>query len=778
MKPGAFTPDRDSAFYLLARHRQPLAANVAREYIESLTAPGDLVIDPFAASPTTARVAVELGRRAIAVDSNPLVAFAARIQAALPPPREIATALARLGEVRKEDESLKAHVEGLYASVCANCGVTVNVEYFVHTQELKAPVEKVYSCPNCGVRRDPTNEADRARATEFKARGFHYHLLLERIVGSEGEHTPLLRDLLRLYTPRNLYALVSITLKLEAEFKEERTRQILTACLIHALDVGTTLYSSPDSLPQRKTPDRFVEVNVWHALETAAAGFSRAAPGPAPAKSPAEVTDATTPGLFVGSGSAHSLAEMMSAGAMLVLSSPARLDPLFWQLSYLWARWTLGRAAAHPLEPLLEAERQRWGWYGSALTAALRDAARLMRSEGRMAFCFPAGSHAMIEALCLAAAPLFQLESLAFRPHRGAVAASEFGALRGDYRGMWRRREANAATKGAGEVGAKLRRSALVGATSVLAARAEPVGYSWVHHGALAQLANDGILAETQVTKLSARDNAFLFLRRELEAGLKEGYARDLDHWGESGRVLWMRRQPGRDGVPLVDRVETSVREILAVAKRIAPSELEDQVLARFPAPLTPEIELVETCAAAYADMFEGEWRWRQVDVDAELARAVELVAKLGARLDFHLPGGAAGVSDSRPPTGRFDLVWRDEKVVPGSSRGGIKEIRVQEDSHAFIFRARVDLRGLVDLPATPLRGLVVIPETQVGLTREKLRRQPPLLKPLREAGWEFLRVPFVEMLLGSSSVERAEFQLAVGLDPPIAQGKEQMELF
>jgi hypothetical protein len=267
-----------------------------------------------------------------------------------------------------------------------------------------------------------------------------------------------------------------------------------------------------------------------------------------------------------------------------------------------------------------------------------------------------------------------------------------------------------------------------------------------------------------------ARDNAFQFLRRELEAGLKGGYARDFDHWGESGHVLWVRRQSPRDATPLADRVETAVREILARAKRIGQTELEDQTLTRFPGLLTPEFELVEVCAAAYADPVGGEWRWREVDVAGELERAAKLVSELGVRLNLEVR--------SRDEDDQFDLVWREEKVVPGSSAGGIKEVHLHEDSHGFIFRDRVDLRMLVRAPAAPLLGFVVIPETRVGLAKEKLRRMPTFQKPLHEAGWEFLRLPFVEILLGSPSVERAEFQLALGLDPPMAKGKEQMELF
>ncbi len=130
------------------------------------------------------------------------------------------------------------------------------------------------------------------------------------------------------------------------------------------------------------------------------------------------------------------------------------------------------------------------------------------------------------------------------------------------------------------------------------------------------------------------------------------------------------------------------------------------------------------------------------------------------------------------PGDEQFDLLWRDEKIVPASSGGSIKELRVYEDSHGILFRPRVDLRALLHSRAAPLRGLIVIPEVQVELTKEKLRRLPMWTKPLHEAGWEFLRIPFMELLLSSPATTRPEFQLALGLEPPLAKGREQMELF
>lgn len=773
-----FVPDRDDKFYLLRGHLQPLAENVARRYIEVCCAPGDLVIDPFAASPVVVRLALGMGRRAIAVDSNPLVAFASRLQATLPSSREIAFAVKRLAELRREGQSLQAHLRQLYTSHCANCGEPVVVDYFVHTrgEESETLTAKVYTCTDCGERRDPASEADRKRAAEFRPRSLQYHLLLERVLGDETEHANLIRELLTYYTPRNLYALVSLTLKLDDEFGDDPLLEVLKGCLLHALDVGTSLYASPNAVPERQPPAEFIEMNVWRAFEAAAVGLSGQAPGLDLVETASQVAAMNETGAFIGAGSARGLVEAIPHdSAALVLSSPARLDPAFWEFSFLWTRWLFDKSTAAPLETLLTERRQRWGWYGAALTNAFADCATLLRDDGNIAIAFPSGSHAMIEALLLAASPIAELKGFSFRPHKGARASTEFGALRGDYRVVWRRHAAEKTVRKADEAGKAIRAVSLRAGMEILAARGEPLAYSWLHHAALEQLARRGVLAETITAKLPERDNAFQFLRHQLEAGLKEGYVNDLDHWQDKQRVLWLSRVQGAapksltsQSEPLAVRVAKAGDEILTNAPRLSVADFEDMILERFPGLTTPETELEEVVAETYARREELDWVRRGDDLEAELEQARTLVGELGARLQFAVGQNAAP----------YDLVWRTNKVVPGSSGGSVPEARVVEDAFLFVFRAQLDPRELTRLEPTPLRGLAVIPESQVALLEEKLVRDPLLAKAIEKAGWEFLRIPFIEMLLREDWVERPELLLAVGLQPPLAKGKEQMELF
>lgn len=782
MSNGAFVPGRDGRFYLLRAHRQPMAENVAVAFIRALTGPNDLIVDPFIGSDAVVRAALTLGRRIIAADSNPLVAWATRVQATVPNAREIGGALLRLGDTRKESETLRAGVEKLYASQCANCGRAVTVERFIWRGgpgTAALPAEKIYTCANCGARRDDTNATDRQRAQDAAPRGLSYHLLVQRLLADDPSNTPTLKRLLQLYTPRNLNALAAVTQKLDVEFREDAARNVLAALMLHALDVGTSLYPPDDELPMREIPQEFVEVNIWHALETAARGLSENRAGLRLAANPAQVLGSTTPAAFIGQGGARYLAEQApNAQAALVLSSPARLDPAFWELSFLWTRWLLGKQAAASLEPLLEDKRQRWGWYGDALTHSMEDAAKLAREGARLVVAFPSGSHAMIEALLLAASPVFALQSFAFRPGRGATHSTEWGALRGDYQAVWKRADAIITTSPANAVATKIRAGALQAAREIFQARDEPLPYSWLHHAALQKLARANVLAEALTLKYREGDNAFQWLRHRMEEGFKDGYVEEIDHWEEKGRVLWMRRETGTGAVgsnqersagsDLATRVEESVQEIFQVRAKIPADELEDELMARFEGLLTPEIELVELCARAYADLVEGDWVAREEQGESFAVRAYALAKQLGTHLDFQV------IENSE----RFDLVWRVEKIIPGSSGGSVRQESIHEDVYAFRICERADFEELIAQVTAPLNGLVIVPESQVALTQERLRREPRWLKKLEHAGWVFLRLPMMELLLREDFATRPEFQLAWGLDPKLEGGQEQMELF
>jgi hypothetical protein len=767
--PAFFIPDRDPpTFYPLRSFLRPPPASVTEKYIAAFTAPGDLVIDPFASTPTLARVAQRMGRRAIAVQSNPLWSWLARAMATLPPATAINAALARLGDVLKDAVPLRTHISELYATLCAACHQVTPADYFVHARGA-GPIQRHYTCLHCGeTRDDPATEDDLKRAAAFDARGFHYHFAFERVAPVDNLHVERIRKILDVYPPRNLYALVTLTVKIDTLFHATRERDLLLLLLLHLLDRGTSFYAEPslDALAQPTAHKQFVEFNLWRELEIAAHALGRAASEPAVdlTDSAVDVLDAERPRVFMSRGSTQTLARVIPEHTVtLVLTAPPTRRLAVWALSYFWGAWILGRAAVDSLIPFLDPHKTdpTWErrWYFDSLVASMDAIAKLLRLEAHAVFVFNESWPAAIEALLLAAAGArLELETFLFQPRLGDFPRREFDGLRGDYRITFARRDsASPKISLESELAEKIRTAALAGGRDLLTRRGEPLAYSWVHHAAYTRVAREGYLAQVMGARIKATPSRFVF--NAVRDGLSQGYAHDLDHYESSLQFLWLRR--GQLDPPLIDRVDDAVREYLqASGGALSREELEDAIYRQFAGDLTPEAGLIELCAQAYADARDvtdpaipsgGVWHRRTENVAEEKARARAVLTRLGGRLEYR-------VAQIAP----FDLTWE---------LGG-------NIAHGFVWRDRARFDDLARIHIAPARGYLVVPETQVSLLREKARRAPHLADAFNEAGWDFVRVPFAEKLLQEEKIERRDVMLMAGLVPPVAEERAQLELF
>ncbi|MBI4785466.1 MAG: hypothetical protein HY782_00235 [Chloroflexi bacterium] len=775
--PAGFIPNRDpQLFYPLRSYVRVPSATVAAEYLAALTAPGDLVLDPFASTATVARVAQKMGRRVIAVESNPLWSWLARTMAALPSAAELNAALARLGDALKDDVPLRTHINRLYTTVCAGCREPTPADYFIHARDA-GPIRRHYTCAHCGETRDDSaTEDDLKRAAAFDAHGLAYHFAFQRVVPAENLHADRVRKILDVYTPRNLDALVTLTVKIDALFRQPRERDILLLLLLHLLDRGTSFYPAPDAPPQLTVHKQFVEFNLWREMEAAAHALGEHAPEPIGdlATSTADVLADQEPRAFIGRGSAKALARAVPEQcAALVLSAPPTRKLAVWALSYFWGAWILGRAAVESLIASLDAHKGDPGWerrwYFDSLTGSVDALAKLLRRDAYAVFAFDETWHEVIETLLLAAAGArLELETFLFQPRLGDFPRREFDSIAGDYRVVFSRRQpAPLKILAEPQLAEKIRTAALAAGREVLTRRGEPLAYSWVHHAAYTRAFAEGYLAQVMKANTKLAPNRFVFYA--VREGLSEGYAHDLDHYETPERFIWLRSTTPRDA-PLIDRVDDAVREILAAHRSIACEELQTVIYRQFHGDLTPEAGLVELCAAAYAEEHDGAWHYtagdrgifdpagdrgifdREEDAETEKAHALDVLARLGERMEYRIARSAA----------TFDLIWEWDGEI----------------SHGFLWRDRARFDDLLPLQIAPARGYLVVPETRVDLLRERVHRLPLRADAFREAGWDFVRVPFAEQLLQAEKIERHDIQLITGLVPPAAGERTQLELF
>lgn len=754
--PDFFIPDCDPhAFYPLRDFLRAPPVSVAEQYIVALTAPGDLVLDPFGASPNVARAAHAHDRRAIVSESNPLWAWLARAMATLPPASEIDVALTRLGDTLKDDMPLRAHMQQLYTTVCAACNQPTPADYFIRTR-AGGLVARHYTCAHCGVtRHDPATEDDWRRANAIAARGIHYHFAFGRVAPAEGAFVERIRRLLDLYTPRNLSALATLTQKIEARFHAAHERAVLLLLLLHALERGAAFFAAPTAAPQLLPHPQFVEFNLWQQIERAARALADHSGALDCAASPREVSNAAAR-VFIGHGNAKTLAHALPrASVALVLTAPPTRRAAVWALTYFWGAWVLGRAAAQSLAPFLDTRKDAaWErrWYADALDDALQQLAPCLRADARVVCVFDETWHPSIEALLLAAAGArLQLEAFVFQTRLGDVPRREFDDVRASYRlAFVRAPTERRAPMEPRPLESKMRAAALAAASEILARRGEALPFTLVHHAALARLAREGLLAEAVAQfKLAAGRVAHQAIR----AGLQEGYAHDFDHYASAEQFVWLRRSHAL-AAPLIDRVEEAVRTLLArgVAAR---EELCAALYRQFAGDLTPEAGLIELCAAAYAEPM----------AEAERLRARDALARLGERLGyttlFDFRFSIFDSIENRAASENFDVVWQADGDL----------------AHAFVWRAAAQFTDLAQVQIAPRRGYVIVPENFAALMQEKTRRLPHLAEAFYEAGWNFVRVPMVERLLARDTLERGDEVLMAGLLPPLASERAQLEL-
>jgi len=75
----AIPPKTHPPMYYMHKYWARKPHNVVAKYVETYSSPNDIVLDPFCGSGVTAIEALKLGRRAVAVDLDPMSVFITRM---------------------------------------------------------------------------------------------------------------------------------------------------------------------------------------------------------------------------------------------------------------------------------------------------------------------------------------------------------------------------------------------------------------------------------------------------------------------------------------------------------------------------------------------------------------------------------------------------------------------------------------------------------------------------------------------------------------------------
>jgi hypothetical protein len=776
-----FIPAREESLGLpLERFLQPLPADVLRQYLTAYTSPGELIVDPMAQTPALLLTASSQGKRGIATNSNPINTLVVETVLTLPAPAEIDAATTQLGDSPKRGVPLRDHINQLYESSCHLCSSRVIVDHFLWDGEENGPVEKSYHCRSCGAQGQfPTDESDLASLRGIEDRGVHYWYLLERLAQPYEPERQLAEELLQLYTPRSLYALTDILMKMESLFADSPLQGALRLILLSCFDSCSKLAAGP--LPRATAlrihpPSRFVEHNVWHAFEQAYRAVRSLAPA-SPITLCSEFEDVVegegTEALVLTESLRRLAAMLPPASVSLVVSAPQAYYRPFWTLSYLWSAWLLGRQEAGLLKPLLRRRTMGWSWYRRTLASALASLHRPLRPHGRMVFLLEEASLTHMANLILASiGAAFKLERVLYQPREAQPPRQPMLGVDGAYRISFTRDEAPRPEPQPAQpedLAPALQRAAHSAIREVLRERGEALHFSWLHSAVYQRWARDGLLR--RIVDLDEELSAADFLDQQLKTALDQALEDQtlellpVTPGDVEGPQLWWLTDKGYPARPLPERVEHEVCDVLLEGAELTAGRLEDSLYSRFPGLFTPGPGLLETCLESYGlrDAASDRWRLRPEDDPERWAQerdeALALLSKVGRHLGYEVVG-----STGRSLRG-VDVAWEERKTP--SCLFVVK--------HTTIFG---HVLGASRKGRSEAEGYIVLPDRRLELLRFRLDTELLLRRALAAGKWQFIKLGNLRRLASRESMERRDLAYLAGLEAPIERPDSQLPLF
>ncbi len=737
----------------LSRLRWPIPPGVAHAYTEAYTDPGDAVLVPYCQGSVSVREVLALDRRVLALNFDPIMVLV--VDTALNPPtaRDLDAAVARLGDVLKQGVPLRRYLEDLYATTCPACLRPAVAVHFVWDRDQGAPVAKCLRCPVCAWDgQAAVDQDDLARLAQVPAQGMHYHYVLDRVAAQslDGAQRDRLEPLLKLYSPRNLYALAELTLRLEGIIPDARLRRALNVVLLDCLDRCSSLTPIPTRSARRRglsRPDRFLERNVWYAFEEAVTRFQRSARSSTPGLAESFEAYQSSAGEYqglVGPGLVRDLPRMLPGRSVrLILTSPPALDVAAWVLSYFWGAWLLGAKAVAPLRPLLRQRTPDPMWYARVMAGSYRNLATLLRDDGHLVLILSDQRPAVLEALLLAAG----------RARLGVAAVVQCGS---DYRLDLVPKLPQATSPSHAALNVQIQEAAAQAASETIRARGEPVAWRTLHTTILDRLAQRGLLVRALGAEGEGASPLDL-VAEQVHVGLEDPGLLRLQG-SDGGDELWWLADLSGMASPLCDRVELFADEVLRGVPSMTEAEFAQAVYAQFPGSLTPEKELVAGCLRALSqETTSGCWQLRPEDMpgsrQTESRAIIESLLALGTRLGFR--------AVPRPP---FDAAWFE-----GEQARAAFSVRWQA-----AVSETLSLGGQLE-GAQPY---MVIPGGRAALVSYKLARNPLWQQAVDEEGWRFIKYRHVRHLATQLDVDEYTLQTIVGLDPIVEKEQAQLALF
>jgi hypothetical protein len=723
----------------LARYLPPFNEGTTTSALTRFGSSGDVVLDPFGASPVLVREAALSGRAVVVAANNPVTRFV--LQHTLKPfaKSELKAALARLASAPKDGGRLEHFILDLYQTRCSRCAGQGSADYFVWQRGAEHPSERGYTCEKCHhTAEEPTTAADHEKAREFAGRSLQYALALEQVAPRGDPDRRHVEAALAVYPGRAIFGLMTLLNKATQLRLDRPMLAAAQALMLSAMDSTNAMWGHPEgrSRPrQLSTSPRYREMNLWRGLERAVSEWALGGQAIQVDEWPAEQLPA--PGsVAIFAGPLRDLVSRLPKGAVQsVLTALPRPNQAYWALSALWAAWLWGREVALPIRASLRRRRYEWSWHAGAIrSVASRLAGALEIGTPVLAMVAETEPGFLAAGLSGFDAAGFRLTGRALRLDAGTAALT------------WRYGGEERPTTEPADLPARLTESV----TKALLDRGEPALYPVLHAAALTDLASEGGLAALWE---AMHGSPLATLASGLESALQNtNVLQRLDERAEIESGSYWLAQAKKPAVPVADRLENLVLEALREHEVLPHLAIDEKACKTLPGLLTPDDRLLRACLRSYADLdrIQGTWRLREQETaesrQADCDEIKQLLSALGRRLGFTVKG-------------KDPITWED------GEGGRPYAFRVQETA---VLGEAMAWKGKQALT-------LVLPGGRSSLVAQKCRRDARMGAWLHE-GARVVKFRHIRRLAAEDALRREHLHHRLALDPPLHQ-EPQMPL-
>lgn len=754
--------------YMMHKYFARKPHNVVAEYIKKYSKKGDVVLDPFVGSGVTLLEAVKHERKSIGIDLDPMAIFITRTTAK---PVDLSRFDKEYGII---EANIRSVINDLYETKCTKCGRLCTATHTIWAFDEKAKEEKQetiwYTCDNCrprgtnySVKNPDTDDLKLYKSLQKKQITLWYPK--NELIWNSRINVWKDEKVSDLFSKRNLYALTLLYNEI-TKIKDIGIKELMlltfTSCIAQASKLIPVVHEGKEckswTVRGYWIPPKHFEINAWNCFYERYIKVRRGKEESnslirdyKEAKSTADLKKGAN--AILKNASVLELDKIIKPNSIdYVFTDPPYGDDVpYLELDYMWSSWL-------KFKPNFDDEiiisdspvrNKTDDIYETMLRAAFRQIYNVLKPGRWMTVTFHNTNIKVWNSIlssCINAG--FDLEKIIYQPPPRASAKSylhPYASAVGDYYLRFRKPVKSSTETGQEIDEERYKRTVLEAAIKIIAERGEPTPYTYILNGIMVELKKEGAL-------LTGKTNPDVVMK-EFEG--KEFVL--LPVKDEKGKVVghkWWFKDPAKvpylEIVPLADRVETSIVDVLRRKAKISFDDILQEVFIKFPNALTPDTQSIKDILSEYAQKTaDGKWilKTSVKSRESQHSQMIYELAILGKKAGFQIWIGqneqGKAVGDKKlfeyctVPNPTFNFVKDQDRAkqvdVLWHKKGTIYyEFEVE---HTTAITEAV-VRGSNILNETAKR-FIVIPEERQKFLLNKI--EDPILKEnILKAAWRF----------------------------------------